>query len=250
MPQALSAELWAAVRMAPAETLTSPLDKEPEVPEAAQSYMRAVALSPTGGKAYRDLARALAAHDAHPTTRVAVLAHAEVLNPFDTELQFEHTNARFKELELHLSTPNRSRGEGSEHAIRELRLELLRVLRRLALREHGRYVPSLHNSLGLLLHQLHKRAHTGGPRTLSHARSHTLALSATHTHTIIFAARYTHTHHVTPSTDQVCVVLLRRRVRGHIRSRCLATHRSVVQRLCRRIQLARHGEGGSRASKV
>lgn len=173
MQRALTAELWSAVRVAPAATTsqTSAINEELEIPEAARLHMKAVSLSPNGAKAYRDLARALAEHDAHPTTRVAVLAHAEVLNPFDTALQFEHTNARIKELELHLTTPNRSRGEGGEETIHEKRLATLAILRKLSRKEHGRYMPTVYNSLGTILHQMHKREHTSRA-ALEHVYAH------------------------------------------------------------------------------
>lgn len=163
MPIYALAEIWSTLlqeQTAPSSSVVSYDSTEHAdlLSEPARALLRAVELSPHSVSAYRSLVRRLEEEGAHPLQRVEVLSHAMTLSPGDDSLSFEHTTSLIRVVEHHMVTPNRTRGEGSDAAVRMHRRRAIDAVRRLTLRDSGRYSITAHASLGRMLYQHGKAA--------------------------------------------------------------------------------------------
>ena len=157
MPSELT-QLWPSLKGAIGEEqrLPAPYLEDDGHSDAVRSLLRAVQLQPSSSSEYRALAHQIDSHPVPHTVRVEVLQHAVGLNPRDVSLRFKHANALLDEVEHHTSKPNRSLGEGHDLHIRDLRKRAVAAVRKLTRFDEGRFSPTLHCSLGLLLHNLGK----------------------------------------------------------------------------------------------
>ena len=135
----------------PTEIVPLESDLQP-VPESA-ALLSAIQLRPADATSYQQLAGFATSTGA----RARLLEHAHELRPRDTALRFAVANAQSEELQRLMSTPNRSRGEGSEESLRRARRDTLAALRRAAATDEGAFSPSTHSSLGAVLYQMGRR---------------------------------------------------------------------------------------------